>query len=449
MNTVKRPLYFSRALFLAYAFVLLGYMMLGKGFAYIGIGQFRVGEVLLCFGLVYLVFSPFKRSTFQNPFWFPFFIWVIWSCMVTLPYVPTYGLYSFRDGVVWGYALFALISAKLLINKDYLLEELFEKYAKIAPFVLFFAPMIFLSTSFFKSQLAVIFGGAAQFMKAGDIMVHLAGITVLIAFGLVPARLINLLLLSATVFIAAAKSRSGFLTYFMSITLAGFIFPKLFVRSMKILGLLFSVGGLVAIFVFASGIKFELQGRREVSPVQIIENIVSIFTEDKSNSSLDGSRTWRLRFWSDIVDYTIFGDYLWAGRGYGINLADASGFQVVSKASGAELLRSPHNIHITILARSGVVGLFFWIVLNLTWVFQMFKSYQYARYLGDNKATGHSAFLLTVWLAMQINASFDVYLEGPMGGIWFWTIIGIGVAHTQNIQMRAQRKKTGIQPSHI
>jgi hypothetical protein len=26
------------------------------------------------------------------------------------------------------------------------------------------------------------------------------------------------------------------------------------------------------------------------------------------------------------------------------------------------------------------------------------------------------------------NAAFDVFIEGPMGGIWFWTIYGIGLA---------------------
>ena len=37
-------------------------------------------------------------------------------------------------------------------------------------------------------------------------------------------------------------------------------------------------------------------------------------------------------------------------------------------------------------------------------------------------------FLGAYWLAFLINGSFDVYLEGPMGGIWFWTVYGIGVA---------------------
>ena len=37
-------------------------------------------------------------------------------------------------------------------------------------------------------------------------------------------------------------------------------------------------------------------------------------------------------------------------------------------------------------------------------------------------------FLLAYWLAFMINTAFDVFLEGPMGGIWFWTIYGVGLA---------------------
>jgi hypothetical protein len=36
-------------------------------------------------------------------------------------------------------------------------------------------------------------------------------------------------------------------------------------------------------------------------------------------------------------------------------------------------------------------------------------------------------FLFAYYMAFLINASFDVYLEGPMGGIWFWSIYGTGV----------------------
>jgi hypothetical protein len=35
---------------------------------------------------------------------------------------------------------------------------------------------------------------------------------------------------------------------------------------------------------------------------------------------------------------------------------------------------------------------------------------------------------LSYWLAFMINVSFDVVLEGPHGGIWFWTVYGVGLA---------------------
>ena len=35
--------------------------------------------------------------------------------------------------------------------------------------------------------------------------------------------------------------------------------------------------------------------------------------------------------------------------------------------------------------------------------------------------------LFAYWLAALINMSFDVYLEGPQGGIPFWSVIGLGM----------------------
>jgi hypothetical protein len=32
-------------------------------------------------------------------------------------------------------------------------------------------------------------------------------------------------------------------------------------------------------------------------------------------------------------------------------------------------------------------------------------------------------FIGAYWLAFMTNATFDVFLEGPMGGIWFWTVL--------------------------
>jgi hypothetical protein len=35
--------------------------------------------------------------------------------------------------------------------------------------------------------------------------------------------------------------------------------------------------------------------------------------------------------------------------------------------------------------------------------------------------------LAIYWVAFMVNASFDVYLEGPTGGIWMWTVYGVSI----------------------
>jgi len=36
-------------------------------------------------------------------------------------------------------------------------------------------------------------------------------------------------------------------------------------------------------------------------------------------------------------------------------------------------------------------------------------------------------WILAYWMAFLVNATFDVFLEGPQGGIWFWSIFGFGI----------------------
>src|SRR5207245_8732536 len=100
---------------------------------------------------------------------------------------------------------------------------------------------------------------------------------------------------------------------------------------------------------------------RQIGPGQLLENITGAFSET-GNDALDGTREWRMKFWTTIIDYTIFGSYFWTGKGYGINLADDAGLQAADPPT-----RSPENSHLTLLARSGVPGFSLWVVLQLTW----------------------------------------------------------------------------------
>jgi hypothetical protein len=46
-----------------------------------------------------------------------------------------------------------------------------------------------------------------------------------------------------------------------------------------------------------------------------------------------------------------------------------------------------------------------------------------------------------------INASFDVALEGPMLGIWFWCIIGLGIG--SSMLYGASREIRRPQPAEV
>jgi O-antigen ligase len=80
-----------------------------------------------------------------------------------------------------------------------------------------------------------------------------------------------------------------------------------------------------------------------------------------------------------------------------------------------EQLRSPHSIHLTILARFGIP-------LFLLWLYWMYLQF---RRVSSKTEPGFSKIILFILLGFIINASFDVYLEGPMGAFPFWTWVGI------------------------
>jgi hypothetical protein len=161
---------------------------------------------------------------------------------------------------------------------------------------------------------------------------------------------------------------------------------------------------------------------RSTTIEQIIENIASIFSTT-SDDRLEGSKTFRLRWWGSIVNYTVFGDYFWTGKGFGVNLADDDGFQ--ANADGS--LRSPHNSHITALARMGVPGFVLWLLLQGAFAIGLLRSVLANHRAGMAGVAAVGAWILVYWVAMLVDTSFDPYLEGPQGGIWFWSLFGLGM----------------------
>jgi O-antigen ligase len=155
---------------------------------------------------------------------------------------------------------------------------------------------------------------------------------------------------------------------------------------------------------------------------QMLDNLLSIFGPS-SDGGLEGSKQFRLAWWGKIVDYTVFGEYFWTGKGFGINLADADGFQSTLDHS----LRSPHNSEMTVLARMGVPGLLLWILVQGAFGIGLLRAILAYRRAGDARFAAIGALLFVYWIVMLVDTSFDPYLEGPQGGIWFWAVFGLGL----------------------
>ena len=92
-----------------------------------------------------------------------------------------------------------------------------------------------------------------------------------------------------------------------------------------------------------------------------------------------------------------------------------------------ENVRSPHNYNLTIMARYGLVVFGIWIY----WLVLLFKP------LFKKRLQGKQLAIVCILLAFIINASFDVYLEGPMGAFPFWSFVGLlFITEDQNLSQQ-------------
>jgi hypothetical protein len=418
---------FAVALFLG----LLGYMFLGRGFAYAGLSPLFVSEVLLGLAVLVLVYAFSLRHFGFLPVLVALFIG--WGALRTIPYVPSYGLDALRDAVVWGYALFALAISMVLTTKT--LEKVAGFLARLLPFFLVWVPIAAV-----VGVLGIVpewpqSGVAMLDFKQGDMAVHVVGMIAFVVSGMyesqnsnmrLPASMFWMLVIVGFAFIAT--SRAGLITVLVG-TLASFLLWP----TRRLLPFV-AVMAVVGILVVAINPNLQVAGySRQLGPEQIVENVKSIVGSGGSGN-LQGTRRWREQWWGEIWDYTVHGPYFLTGKGFGINLADDDGFQVLDDES----LRSPHNGHVTILARMGVPGLALWIAIQVLFGWSLYQALQRAKRVGSLFWARIDTCILVYWMALLINMSFDVYLEGPQGGIWYWTVLGTGLA-----AIRIQRGNLG------
>ncbi|TMD61170.1 MAG: O-antigen ligase family protein [Chloroflexi bacterium] len=415
------------SLFLAALSVLLaGYGFFGRSFAYLGIAPIYVGELVL--GLGVLATIRLARRTWHG-LELLVIVFMLWGAARTLPYISTYGIDALRDGVLWGYGGFAL-AASVSARPEHF-ERLRQLYARLVPFFLAWVGVSAVLS--LAPSLPTIPGSdvGVVFFKGGDMGVHLAGVIAFLIVALWPGSLAAASLRATllvplwviAVGVAGSLNRGGLFA-----SLCGWIAAFL-IRPPTRWWFSFAAAAVVLVGAVFADATLDLGKTRTISLDQLAANVGSVLS-DTGTANLDGTRDFRLRWWHDIFDYTVGGQYFWTGKGFGVNLADDDGYQFKSDDS----VRAPHNSHMTVLARMGVPGFVMWLAMQLWFGVLLVRAFFASRRAGMHLWCRIDAWLLAYWLAILVNTSFDPYLEGPQGGIWFWSILGLGLAAVRHQQ---------------
>lgn len=411
----------TRVFLAALVVLLAGYLLLGRGFAYLGLGPFFIGELVLALAAIQLLVAIWTARI--QPLHWMLLGFMLIGLVRTVPFIGVHGIDALRDSVIWAYGLFAL-AVSLTVRPSHF-GWIYATLNHWMPTLVLVAGGLYALQFLLGNSLPKAPGSDLTIpsIRPGEIAVHLAGMSAFIMLGLYRSEkskrgwgdLSMLAVIAVGLLFVSALSRGAFLAITVSLFVAFLIRPSgAVVRSLAVLLVISPF-----VFLLLPDIS---AGGREFTPDQISSNVTSII-QPEEGTILAGTRSFRENWWSEIFSYTFGGAYFLGGKGFGINLADADGFQVEEDGS----LRSPHNGHMTVLARMGVPAFVLWLAFIGVYLLTLLQARTVFLRRGQTVFGGLAAWILVYSIAALVNMSFDVYLEGPQGGIWFWSLIGLGI----------------------
>ena len=391
-----------------YLLIMALYVFLNKGVAYT-----YFAEALLIIGIVILILSRKQFVLFVDKRVKILFFLLGINFLYILFGIIRYPIFDVvRDSFIFNYAWFIFILFLFKEQMDFIWRGLYFIYQWF-PIVALINFILQYYVPFFES--IAPFGGIPILLyKNGDMGVHL--FISLILYLLDTEKytkswgIFFLVITTLNFLILSSYSRSGMLSFILSLSLF-IVFNKeaaLKDRTKKILKFIPWVLLIVLPIYVNLKVEENFQGRA-VGIEQIVNNFGSILGASTDATS-ENNVVWRLVWWAKIINYSFTPSNMFIGKGLGINLAISDDIITTDDS-----LRSPHNFHLNIMARYGVIVFIVWIY----WLVLVFKP------LFKRKLTGKALAITCILFAFILNASFDVFLEGPMGAFPFWTWVGL------------------------
>jgi hypothetical protein len=398
----------NRAYLKIYFLVLLLYVFFNKGVAYS-----YMAESLLVTGILLLFINRKNLELGLDRKQILVGIFILVSFLFILLGVFQYSVLNvLRDSLAFQYAWFAFIIYFLKNEHDFIWQKIIFIY-KWAPLVIFLNFILFYFVFLYLPPINIFGNQNIIIYKNGDKSVHLLISTILMfLYTNQYSRkwlVANTILIVINFLILLAFTRSGSVAYILAL-FSFFFFSKEKILNESVRKLLKFVPIIMVIgmgLFIAIDIQGDAQGRT-ISLSQITDNFSSIVSTN-IDGNLAENKVWRLIWWAKLVNESFTLQHFFVGKGLGMSLA---GNDILNTDDN---LRSPHNFHLTILARFGYFVFIAWII----WLVSLFKP------LFTRKLEGKTLAITSILLAFIINGSFDVFFEGPMGAFPFWTFVGL------------------------
>ena len=391
-----------------YLLVMTLYVFLNKGVAYT-----YLVEALWLFGILLLLMYRKKVELIWNKTTKLILFFIAISFLYILRGFAKYDIINLiRDSFIFQYGWFVFILFLFKEKLEIIWETLFFIY-KWFPFVALLNFILQYFVPFFET--VTPFGAIPILLyKNGDMGVQLLISTLLLLYSLenktLKWRVLLSLVIALDFLILASYSRSGIVAFLASILC--FIYFNKDIQLQSRIRLLIKYLPIILLIVTPIYINIKVaenfQGR-SVGFEQIKNNFSSI-VGGTTDATSENNVVWRLVWWAKIIDYSLSSPNFFIGKGLGMNLATDDDIITLDDS-----LRSPHNFHLNIMARFGVLLFMIWMYFLIQLLKPLFKK----------QLQGKRLLIGCILLAFLLNASFDVFLEGPMGAFPFWTWMGL------------------------
>jgi O-antigen ligase len=429
----------------ALALLLGGYLFFDKSFAYLHIPgtPVFVGEIVLGIGIyeALQLHSPWYRLLRGSAILRMLLVFMGLCTLRLIADLPRYRIDAVRDSSIWYYGIFAFLVAAAAVSEPTFLPRLLRWYRRVLPWYFLWAPIAVALTE--VDALASIYvpgtSTPVNAFRYTDVAVHVGMGLAFLWLGVdrmagvrsersryLPASVVGLIAL----FAVGSQTRGGFLA---GIATLGIVFAFLPSARRRRIALSGAVGLLVVLAVVMT-LDLRIEGdRRDISVQQVAENLSSL-VGGKSNDDLAGTVEWRQGFWQEALDDLLSSRAWLTGLGFGEILPERYEVDVgnTNNETSIQPLRSLHNSHLTLLARTGFPGFGLWV---LVWVIFAVHLLGWIRRRPGGVRDPSTA--LVVWLLATIpgflvGAYFDPSLEGPHVAIWLFTVVGLAAAVTRD-----------------